>query len=441
MSSPRSVAAPARAARRRVLGASVMGLPIGLLAACAQDGTAPAASTARQTASLAFLLEASAESLRVNEAAATVYAQQHPNVKVALEPFSGGAEAYEEKITTLYAAGTAPDLFTTHDSNTSKYIERNLVARAPKDVDAYVRKEALNEGVLQACSDAKRVVYAAPWVSDWVALYYNTEHFVEAGLDPKRPPKTIDEFADHARRLTKSDGAKLARSGFYVRRTGLGSGILEKFFPFFAAFGGKLYKPDLSAIAWNSEAGVKALTWYGDLVQRLRVDSDDVPADTAAFRAQQTAMYHRETPSIAAFQRTNPELKFATAPMPRGAAESDTVANIDGLVVTVQSKAPDEAWRLVAYYVSPAVDLQRTRELALTPSYKVTANDPFVKSSPYYPAWLQQATHPLPGHPRISEVNTVLGNLVAQVCLGRIGARDAITQGEREGTAALLLPR
>ena len=39
----------------------------------------------------------------------------------------------------------------------------------------------------------------APWVSDWVALYYNTEHFVEAELDPKRPPKTIDEFAEDAR--------------------------------------------------------------------------------------------------------------------------------------------------------------------------------------------------------------------------------------------------
>jgi hypothetical protein len=32
----------------------------------------------------------------------------------------------------------------------------------------------------------------------------------------------------------------------------------------------------------------------------------------------------------------------------------------------------------------------------------------------------------------------VLGNLVAQVCQGKIGARDAITQGEREGTALLL---
>jgi multiple sugar transport system substrate-binding protein len=438
MDAPRPVVAPAPASRRRVLRASVTALPVGLLAACATGGGAPAAGPARQNANLSFLLEASAESLKVNEDVAAAYTQQNPNVKAALEPFSGGAEAYEEKITTVYAAGTAPDLFTTHDSNTFKYIERNLLARAPKGVDAYVRKEALNEGVLQACSDAKGVVYAAPWVSDWVALYYNTEHFVEAGLDPKSPPKTVDDFAEHARKLTKSEGAKLTRSGFYVRRTGAGSGILEKFYPFFAAFGGKLYKPDLSAIAWNSEAGIKALTWYGDLVQRLRVDSDDLPGDTAAFRAQQTAMYHRETSSIVAFQKNNPELKFATAPMPRGAAASDTVANIDGLVVTVQSKSPDEAWRLVEYYVSPAVDLRRTRELALTPSYKVTANDPFVKGSPYYPAWLQQATHPLPGHPRINEVNTVLGNLVAQVCQGKLGARDAITQGEREGTALLL---
>src|SRR5262245_57446972 len=140
MASPSSVAALARAARRRVLGATVAGLPLGLLAACATGGEAPAASKARQNASLAFLLEASAESLKVNEGVAAAYTQQNPNVKVTLEPFSGGAEAYEEKITTQYAAGTAPDLFTTHDSNTSKYIERNLLARAPRNVDAYVRK-------------------------------------------------------------------------------------------------------------------------------------------------------------------------------------------------------------------------------------------------------------------------------------------------------------
>jgi multiple sugar transport system substrate-binding protein len=437
MGSPRSAQALAPASRRGVLSASGAGLALGLLPACVPGAGDAPAGKARQSANLSFLLEANAESLRVNDGVAVDYAQHNPNVQVALEPFSGGAEAYEEKITAMYAGGTAPDLFTTHDSNTFKYIERSLLAKAPKGVEAYVRKEALNEGVLQACSDAKGGVFAAPWVSDWVALYYNTEHYVAAGLDPKRPPKTVDELAEYARKLTKSEGGTLTRSGFYVRRTGAGSGVLEKYYPFFSAFGGKLYKPDLSAIAWNSEPGIKALAWYGDLVQRLRVDADDVPGDSAAFRNQQTAMYHRETTSIAAFLRGNPELKFATAPMPRGSTDSDTVANIDGLVVTVQSKAPEEAWRLVEHFISPAVDLQRTRELALTPSYRVTANDPFVKASPYYPAWLQQATHPLPRHSRINEVNTVLGNLVAQVCQGKIGARDAVVQGEREGTALL----
>ena len=34
-------------------------------------------------------------------------------------------------------------------------------------------------------------------------------------------------------------------------------------------------------------------------------------------------------------------------------------------------------------------------------------------------------------------LNTILGNLVAQVCQGKMGARDAVVQGEREGTALL----
>ena len=233
-----------------------------------------------------------------------------------------------------------------------------MLARAPKDVDAYVRKEALNEGVLQACSDAKRVVYAAPWVSDWVALYYNTEHFVEAGLDPKRPPKTTDEFAEHARRLTKSDGAKLTRSGFYVRRTGLGSRIPREVLPLLrAAFGGKLYKPALSAITWNSEAGVKALTWYGDLVQRLRVELGNVPAGAGACRAQQTRRC--TAGNCQASPPSRGPTRSSSSPRPPCPAGPPTstrwrTSRLDGLVVTVQSKAPDEAWRLVAYYVSPA---------------------------------------------------------------------------------------
>lgn len=413
----------------------------GPLAACTTGGggagDAAPGGKARQSASLTFSLQGDAKSFALNDSLAQEYARQNPNVKVALELATESALEYETKLTNMFASGTGPDLFQTANSNTPKYIVRNVLVKAPKNLDALVRREALNEGVLQALSDPKGVVYGAPWASDWTALFYNVAHFAEAGLNPQQPPKTIDEFASVAQKLTKSDGGKLTRSGFFVRRTGAGSGILEKFYPFFTAFGGKLYNADTTAIAWGSEPGIRALTWYGDLVQKLRVDSDDVPGDSTGFRNQQVAMYHRETTNIVRFQTQNPELKFATASLPNGAAKSDTVANVDGVVVTTQSKAPDEAWRLVEYFASPAVDLRRCKELTLTPTYKFTANDPAFKNDPYYPAWFQQMTHPLPNHPRINEVNTVLGNLVAQVCQGKIGVREAISQGERDGTALL----
>ena len=38
-----------------------------------------------------------------------------------------------------------------------------------------------------------------------VALHYNKKMFADAGLDPNRPPQTIDELNEYARKLTTKD--------------------------------------------------------------------------------------------------------------------------------------------------------------------------------------------------------------------------------------------
>ena len=57
--------------------------------------------------------------------------------------------------------------------------------------------------------------YGLPFGQDTWALYYNTDAFKEAGLDPTKPPTTPDELWDYAAKLTKvnPDGS-LARAGF-----------------------------------------------------------------------------------------------------------------------------------------------------------------------------------------------------------------------------------
>src|SRR5207244_276116 len=48
-------------------------------------------------------------------------------------------------------------------------------------------------------------LYGVPFHNSTPLLYYNVEHFKEAGLDPSKPPRTWAELADAAKKLTKGD--------------------------------------------------------------------------------------------------------------------------------------------------------------------------------------------------------------------------------------------
>ena len=57
-------------------------------------------------------------------------------------------------------------------------------------------------------------LYAVPYQNSTPLLYFNVDHFKEAGLDPKKPPKTWAELVDAAKKLTKRNGDNVERYGF-----------------------------------------------------------------------------------------------------------------------------------------------------------------------------------------------------------------------------------
>ncbi len=54
-------------------------------------------------------------------------------------------------------------------------------------------------------------LYGLPFGQDTWALYYNTDAFKAAGLDPAKPPKTPDELWADAAKLTKKNADGIAR--------------------------------------------------------------------------------------------------------------------------------------------------------------------------------------------------------------------------------------
>ena len=55
-------------------------------------------------------------------------------------------------------------------------------------------------------------LYGVPFHNSTPLLYYNVDHFKEAGLDPDKPPRTWAELVDAAKKLTKREGDR-SRAG------------------------------------------------------------------------------------------------------------------------------------------------------------------------------------------------------------------------------------
>ncbi|HBY98896.1 MAG TPA: hypothetical protein DEP84_33940 [Chloroflexi bacterium] len=98
--------------------------------------------------------------------------------------------------------------------------------------------------------------YCLPWGVDVYALYWNKDLFRTAGLDPHKPPETLEELFEYSKKLTKFDEAgNLLQAGFIPTYPW---GFLE----FYAhVFGGYWLNDDVTQVTLSSRAVVDALQW------------------------------------------------------------------------------------------------------------------------------------------------------------------------------------
>lgn len=140
--------------------------------------------------------------------------RQNPDVQVVN---AGGLEftpgpQMESMFLMSMAGSTAPDVFYVNFRQYYNYIDQgfcrsldDLIAADPSSISR------VSPIILDVLRSYDGHVYAVPWMQVAQGLYFRKDHFLEAGLDPSKPPRTWDEFYRYAQRLTES---KPGRSGF-----------------------------------------------------------------------------------------------------------------------------------------------------------------------------------------------------------------------------------
>lgn len=181
--------------------------------------------------------------------------------------------------------------------------------------------------------------YGVPMDTHILGLYYNTELFEQAGLDPKKPPvNSMDEFVAAAKKLTKGPnqwGVAIPSSTAWPVRYWMG---------FLAQQGGTMFTPDFKKAAFNDAKGKAAFQFLSDLVHVHKVAPPVMTDINKAFLTKQAAMILIGPWLINSALRQE-GLKFNTAPMPKVFSQFATWGMSHQLVLGNQ---PDRAKQLAA---------------------------------------------------------------------------------------------
>jgi multiple sugar transport system substrate-binding protein len=150
--------------------------------------------------------------------AINAYQASHPNVRITYT----GQQDVDTKVLAAVRAGNPPNLTEIgNNENFPQMVEGgvfialdNLLKSKNFDLNSFWQP-----WTSMACSIGGKT-YGIP-LTDWtLLLIYNKNMFREAGLDPNKPPRTIDEFTATQRKLTKKDAqGNITQTGLEWRAT------------------------------------------------------------------------------------------------------------------------------------------------------------------------------------------------------------------------------
>lgn len=268
-----------------------------------------------------------------------------------------------------------------------------------------------------------------------ISLHWNKTLFREAGLDPERPPRTLAEFNEYCRRLTKRDPrtGELTQVGFLPQEPGWWPGV----FPLW--FGGELWNANGVTLATNPH-NVAAMKWVADftrelggaaMVSRFVAGFGSMGDPQGAFYTGKVAMIFQGVWFNNYIRQYKPGLDFGVGPWPEAVPGVKDFAMVesDVLVIPRGAKNAAAAWEFVKFVNSHNPNARTRDELQGSEllCFLQEKNSPMRQWSPYF---LEH--HP---HPFIKEFRALAASPHA-VFMGDVGIfpeyqRELMTAFER----------
>lgn len=374
----------------------------------------------------------------------SAFERSHPGIHVRLSYASNDLTS-SQKLFLAIAGGVAPDVTFVDGQQLSEWAARGALA----DLSASFARSGLKAADFWTPrwkeSTFRGHVYALPWGADPnFAFVWNKDLFRKAGLDPDRPPRTIDDLDRMNDRLTIRDPQG--------NITQLGIDPLEwtganALFTWGYAFGGTFYTdPDpqhpLGTVTADDPKIVKALEWLARFgrkydVRKVRAFSDAmVGSGNTPFYAGKAAMRLLHVAQIKDLKKYSPTMDFGIGLIPAPLDGEYPNGWIGGwsLAVPRSNTVRPEAFEFIKWMcTSDEATTIESKELEQFPAYRLSPIFDQVRKDPVRGVFYQILAN-------AKHVRTLMP--VQGYYMERIGrAMDEVLYGGADPAAALARAR
>jgi multiple sugar transport system substrate-binding protein len=353
--------------------------------------------------------------------------------------YQGNYGVLNQKLIAAVAAGNPPTVSQVFPTWTDQLMRAGAivpVSRFFRGPDG-LTEDDLNDifPILRQSNTFGGTMWTMPFNKSLYLLFYNADLLKELNL---KVPQTWDEFVTTARALTKEEGGRVVRYGFVVRPN------VDSFTTMLLANGGTFLRSERE-VAFNGPAGVEALQWLGDLVQKHRAAYVLPGFADADFGAGKVAMYIATNPGLSfAKAAVGGKFQVGLAPLPYRRTKATILSGTD---VAILARATPEqqaaAWKYIKFLTSTNGTTRwslRTYYMPVRRSGRdSTLMRVYLRDNPEHRAGLEslEFARTEPSMAEWQEIRDIISDAVEQAVLGKVPPQQALDAAAQKANRLL----
>jgi multiple sugar transport system substrate-binding protein len=251
-----------RTARRSAIALTAIAATAFALTACSGGGGATTLDKDADV-TLTWWTGQNDEALKLLKGLAEEFTKEHPNVTIEVSSGASSTEELLQKLSAGFASGNYPNISYAFGSWASELESSGMmqnIAPAIED-DPSLGWDEFPEAARNTVRPTGEAIIGFPALVDNISLIYNKTVFDAAGVAHPTEEWTWDDFRDAAKKLTDPSTETYG----YAYSVSGSEETTWQFWPHLWQNGGEILTEDQKKAAFDSDAGVAALTFLRDM--------------------------------------------------------------------------------------------------------------------------------------------------------------------------------